>query len=95
MLLAAVAVPLLCRRLLAVAVYSYVRDAESLALAWSDIDLEHGSIHVHQALDRGSGKLVPTKGMQNRRVPRSGARIRPSNRSVGSNYTKLCGGAGN
>ena len=76
MLLAAVAVPLLCRRLLAVAVYSYVRDAESLALAWSDIDLEQGSIHVHQALDRGSGKLVPTKGMQNRRVPIQ-ANLRP------------------
>jgi len=62
-------VPLLWRRLVAFAVYSYMRDAEIRALSWDDVDLEHNSIHVHQALERESGRLVPTKGMQNRRVP--------------------------
>ena len=62
-------VPLLWRRLVAVAVYAYMRDGEIRALTWDDVDLEHGSIHVHQALERESGELAPTKGMQNRRVP--------------------------
>jgi integrase len=69
-------VPLLWRRLVAVAVYAYMRDGEIRALTWEDVDLEHGSIHVHQALERESGELVPTKGMQNRRVPIE-AELRP------------------
>jgi integrase len=62
-------VPFLWRRLVAVAVYAYLRDGEIRALAWDDVDLVHGSIHVHQSLERNTGKVVPTKGMQNRRVP--------------------------
>jgi len=62
-------VPLLWRRLVAVAVYAYMRDGEIRALSWDDVDLAHGNIHVHQSLERDTGKLVPTKGMQDRPVP--------------------------
>ena len=69
-------VPMLWRRLVAVAVYAYLRDGEIRALAWDDVDLDHGSIHVHQSLERDTATVVPTKGMQNRRVPIDAA-LRP------------------
>src|SRR6187551_2951352 len=62
-------VPLLWRRLAAVAVYACMRDGEICALTWYDVDLDHNSIHVHQSIERETGKVVPSKGMQNRRVP--------------------------
>ncbi len=63
------AVPLLWRRLLAVAIYTYTREAELRALDWSDIDFEHGVIHIHTARNRRTGDITATKGMQNRRIP--------------------------
>jgi integrase len=62
-------VPLLWRRLLAVAIYCYVRAAELRALDSSDVDFEHDVIHVHSARNRRTAGFTATKGMQNRRVP--------------------------
>jgi len=68
-LVACAEVPMLWRRLVAVAVYAYMREGEIRALNWDSVDLEHNTIHVHQSRDDESGKILPTKGMQNRRVP--------------------------
>jgi integrase len=54
-------VPLVWRRAVALAIYTYARAAELRALRWEDIDLEHGSIHLHRARDRVSGEDKPTK----------------------------------
>jgi integrase len=45
-------VPLLWKRLAAVAVYLGVRAGELEALEWEDIDLEHSKVTVHRAIDR-------------------------------------------
>jgi integrase len=37
------------RRLVAIAVYTFMREGELAALEWAAVDLEHGQIHVHQA----------------------------------------------
>jgi integrase len=60
-------VPLMWRRALALAVYTYARAAELRALRWEDIDLEHGTIHLHRARDRVSGEDKSTKNKQARR----------------------------
>jgi integrase len=60
-------VPLLWRRAVALAVYTYVRAAELRALRWEDLDLEHGTIHVHHARDRHTGEDKSTKTKQTRR----------------------------
>lgn len=54
-------VPLRWRRLFAVAAYTGLRAGELEALAWSDVDLERGIIHVHQAADRETGEVRETK----------------------------------
>jgi len=63
-------VPLRWRQLVALAVYTYARAGELAALEWSDVDLEHATIHVHRSLDtkRGQG-LKSTKSAVARRVP--------------------------
>ncbi|MGA2451048.1 MAG: site-specific integrase [Polyangiaceae bacterium] len=63
-------VPLVWRRLMALAVYAYARAGELAALEWGDVDLEHETIHVHRSLDtrRGQG-LKSTKSAVARRVP--------------------------
>ena len=63
-------VPLRWRRLFALAVYLYVRAGELDALEWPDVDLEHGTIHVHRSLDtrRGRGAKA-TKSDAARRIP--------------------------
>jgi integrase len=63
-------VPLRWRRLVAIAVYVYARAGELAALEWSDVDLEHATIHIHRSLDvkRGRG-IKATKSEAARRVP--------------------------
>ena len=63
-------VPLRWRRMVALAVYTYARAGELAALDWSDIDLEHGTIHIHRSLDVKRGRGVKaTKSDAARRVP--------------------------
>src|SRR6185312_7375047 len=45
-------VPIRWRRLFALATYTYVRAGELAALEWGDVDLVHGTIHVHRSVDR-------------------------------------------
>jgi integrase len=63
-------VPLRWRRLFALAVYTYMRAGEIDALQWSDVDLDHGIIHIHRSRDARRGKgIKPTKSSVARRVP--------------------------
>lgn len=61
-------VPLRWRRLFVVAVYTFLRVGELEALELADVDLEHGTMHVHQAIDRRTGKVKPTKTGESRRL---------------------------
>ncbi|HTQ02942.1 MAG TPA: site-specific integrase [Polyangiaceae bacterium] len=55
-------VPMRWRRMVAVSVYLGVRAGELDALEWDDLDLAHGVVHVHRALDRSRpGKAKATK----------------------------------
>jgi integrase len=60
-------VPLACRRAVAIAIYTYLRDGELRAVHWDggDVDLEHGVLSVTKAMRGGSVK--PTKTGQTRR----------------------------
>ncbi len=62
-------VPLRYKRLIALSVYLYCRAGELEALQWSALDLDHGVIHVHQAMDRyrDIGVVRHTKGKEARR----------------------------
>jgi integrase len=62
-------VPLRWRRAVAVAVYTYLRDAELRALAPDAADVEHSVLSVTQAWDRRSRQLKATKGRRRRHVP--------------------------
>ncbi|HEY1954280.1 MAG TPA: site-specific integrase [Polyangiaceae bacterium] len=62
-------VPVRWRRLVALAVYTYTRAGELAALEWSDVDLQHGSIHVHRSHDRKRNRTKPTKTDTARRIP--------------------------
>lgn len=62
-------VPLTWRVALAVAVYTYLRDAELRVLAPSDVDVEHGVVSVNRAWDRRKREIKPTKGRRRRLVP--------------------------
>lgn len=66
-LLACALVPLDFRRACALAMYLGVRAGELSVLRWDDIDLEHGTIHVHRAFDRDRRITKPTKSMRARR----------------------------
>lgn len=67
-------VPLCWRRMVAVSVYLGVRAGELDALDWDDVDLPHGVVHVHRALDRSRpGTTKSTKTGAARRF-----RIEPS-----------------
>ena len=63
-------VPLRWRRAVVLAIYTYARAGELAALEWGDVDLEHGTIHIHRSLDskRGQG-LKSTKSAVARRAP--------------------------
>jgi integrase len=64
------AVPLRWRRLFAIAIYTYMRAGELKALDWTDVDLEHRTIHVHKSEDRVRKREVKsTKSGVARRIP--------------------------
>jgi len=54
-------VPLIWRRRAVLAVYLSARAAELEALEWTDVDAEHGVIHIHKAVDRLNGGVKETK----------------------------------
>jgi len=63
-------VPRRWRRLFALAVYTYARAGELAALEWSDVDLEHGTVHIHRSADKRRGRgLKATKSETARRIP--------------------------
>ena len=62
-------IPIRWRRLFALAVYTYTRPGELEALEWEDVDLEHGVIHVHRAIDRTGAGGKETKTNNPRRIP--------------------------
>ena len=64
-------VPLLRRQLYAFAVYTYSRASEIVPITWTaDINLEHDTIHIHQAIDRvrTPDKMKPNKNLTPRRI---------------------------
>ncbi len=61
------AIPVEWRRCVAVTVYLYLRAGETEALEWEDIDLAHGTVHIHRAVDRDRGVVKETKGNTPRR----------------------------
>lgn len=62
-------VPVRWRRLVALAVYLYVRAGELEALRCEDIDIAHGVVHVHESIDRyrNIGERKSTKSKASRR----------------------------
>ena len=64
------AVPVRWRRLFAIAVYTCARAGELAALEWGDVDLDHGTIHIHRSTDRVRGRQTKaTKSEAARRIP--------------------------
>lgn len=57
------------RQIFALAVYTYARAGELEALSWNDVDLAHGTIHIHCAADRETGAIRETKTGITRRIP--------------------------
>lgn len=62
-------VPLEWRRLVTVAIYTFLRAAELQVLRWEDVNLDNRTIHVHRALNRRTGAVKGTKGRRARRIP--------------------------
>ena len=54
-------VPVLWRRIVALMIYVYPRPGELRELRWEDVDLEHGTLHIHQATSRVTGRAKETK----------------------------------
>jgi integrase len=84
------------RRLYAVAVFTYARAGELLALTWEDVDLEHGVIHIAKAVDRDTGKVKSTKTGATRRIPVEAGllpllrRMRARHEAVGGKASDRC-----
>ena len=57
------------RIMYAVAVYTYMRAGELVALEPGDVDLEHGVIHITKSVDRETRKAKSTKTGTTRRIP--------------------------
>ncbi len=57
------------RRIFAVAVYSYARLGELLALTWADVDLEHAVIRITRSIDSNTGREKATKSKCPRTIP--------------------------
>ena len=62
-------VPVEWRHTFIVTTYLYARAGEVNALDWKDVDLEHGVIHIHQAVNRRTGATTSTKSGEARRLP--------------------------
>ena len=60
-------VPQRWRRALALAVYLFPRAGELRALRWEDVDLEHGTVHIHRAFERRTRTVKATKTKTARR----------------------------
>ena len=60
-------VPLRWRRIYTLAIYLYVRGSELKALEWDDVDLTHGIVNVHRAMDRSQTVTKSTKSGEARR----------------------------
>lgn len=60
-------IPLRWRRAIALAVYLFPRAGELRALRWEDVDLEHGTVHVHRAFERRTRTTKSTKSGKGRR----------------------------
>ena len=65
--LASPRVPMRWKRVVALAVYLLPRDGELRALRLADVDLEHGTIHVHHSWDRRARSDKSTKSKRGRR----------------------------
>jgi integrase len=63
------AIPLRYRVAYALAVYTYTRAGELVALTWDDVDLQHRVFHVTKALDHASGETKGTETKVSRKVP--------------------------
>ena len=87
-------VPLRWRRLFALATYTYARAGELAALEWSDVDLEHGTIHIHRSLDsrRGSASTKATKATKSDTARR--VRIEPALAPLLASLHRMAGGTG-
>jgi integrase len=68
-LLACQDVPIRWRRLYALSVYLYTRPEELAALECEDVNLEHGYVFIHRAVDLRTGEIKPTKTKRTRKVP--------------------------
>ena len=68
-LIASAEVPLVWKRFFTLTTYLYARAGEVNALTWSDVDLEHGVVHVHASVNRRTGEVGSTKTGVTRRVP--------------------------
>lgn len=53
--------PLPWRRAAALAVYLFPRRSELRMLLWEDVDLVHGTVHIHRSVDRNTGEEKATK----------------------------------
>ena len=60
-------IPLRWRRAIALAVYLFPRAGELRALRWESVDLQHGTIHIHEAFERRSRQVKATKTGKGRR----------------------------
>ena len=69
-------IPLRWRRAIALAVYLFPRAGELRALRWEDVDLEHGTVHIHRSFERRSRTVKGTKTKTARRFAFDGA-VRP------------------
>lgn len=63
------AVSIQWRRVFAVAVYTYTRLGELMALTWKDVDLEHQVIRITKSIDSNTGDDKSTKSKTPRTIP--------------------------
>jgi integrase len=56
--------PLRWRRIYALATYLFTRAGELEVLDWADVDLAHGRIRIHRAIDRHTGETKETKAAE-------------------------------
>jgi integrase len=61
-------VPSRWRRIVALAIYLYPRDAEIRAMQCRDVDIEHRSTRITKALSKRTGEVKATKGRRHRTV---------------------------
>lgn len=60
-------VPQRWKRAVTLAIYLFPRDGEQRVLTWNDVDLEHGTVHIHKAWNRRAREEKSTKTKGTRR----------------------------